>query len=143
VSAPVGEVWAFLWDIERVARCLPGCAEVVTLEQDKSYSARVERKLGPFVLGMDLNISVLEKAPPHRIRVRVAGDDGRLRSRVDQILTLTLLAESTGQTEVQLHSSFELTGLLASLGQNLVAMQTESVLDDFVESLRAELTTAH
>src|SRR5689334_5561262 len=31
VARPPERVWAFLWDVERVAKCLPGCREARTV----------------------------------------------------------------------------------------------------------------
>ncbi|MBM3776432.1 MAG: hypothetical protein FJW37_14910, partial [Acidobacteria bacterium] len=44
-----------------------------------------------------------------------------------------------GQTGVSVTAAMELNGVLASLGKNLITMQIEQVLDDFVEALRAAI----
>ena len=37
IEAPPGQVWKFLWDIQAVAGCIPGCEEVITQEENKAY----------------------------------------------------------------------------------------------------------
>jgi hypothetical protein len=139
VAAHAESVWAFFWNIEGVARCIPGCADVTVTEPGKCYRALVKRKLGPFVVGIDLAIDVLERDPPRRIRVAVTGDDRKLKTQVRQTIALALCPLENGHTTVDLAASFEIQGVLASLGKNLISMQVEQVLDDFVATLKSEL----
>jgi len=44
IEVPVapGEVWSFVWQVERTATCLPGCVRVTEVEPDRRYTARIE-----------------------------------------------------------------------------------------------------
>ena len=100
VSASRDEAWAFLWDIETVARCIPGCQEVFVKQADSLYGAIVRRKAGPFLIGMELDIRVLQRNPPEAIVAEVVGSDRRLKSEVRQLLEIRLNPETDGTTVV-------------------------------------------
>jgi len=138
VAADPQEVWAFLWRLEEVAACIPGCVEVKVIEPAKQYQALVKRKMGPFVVGFELGVEVVEHEEPRRLRVTISGRDRKLKTEVEQTVTLVLTG-GRGQTGVSVTAAMELNGVLASLGKNLITMQIEQVLDDFVEALRAAI----
>ena len=48
VQASPDEAWALLWEVDRLARCLPGCKEVQELEPRKKYAAVIEQRVGQF-----------------------------------------------------------------------------------------------
>ena len=58
VDASSSDVWAFLWDVERLSRCIPGCSDVRTLAHQRSYSAVIEQRVGPFRVTFPLSIEV-------------------------------------------------------------------------------------
>ncbi len=136
VDADRRQVWSFIWDVEAVARCIPGCKQVETLEEGKAYRARVERKLGPFSFGMDLDIEVVETRAPEYLSVEASGDDRRLRSQLKQVISLSLDEDRDPGTTVTVNATFTLTGLLASLGENLIEAQVGQVLGDFASTLQ-------
>ena len=136
VEAERRQVWSFIWDVQAVARCIPGCKQVETLEEGKAYRALVQRKLGPFSFGMDLDIVVVETRAPEYLSVEASGDDRRLRSQLKQVISLSLEEEEDGGTTVTITGTFTLTGLLASLSKHLVAAQVGQVLEDFASTLQ-------
>ncbi len=136
VEAERGLVWSVIWDVHAVARCVRGCQETETLEEGKSYRALVQRKLGPFSVGLTLDIAVLEARAPEYLSVEVSGDDRRLRSQLKQVISISLQEDSDGTTSVTIKGSFTLTGLLAVLNESLVEAQVGQVLEDFTSTLR-------
>lgn len=139
-SIPVSrdQVWALLWDVEALTGCVPGCQVVVTREVDRAYEATVRCKLGPFLIGMKLDIEVIKRTPRQSIRVAVIGRDPRLKSDVSQTLDIQL-REDDGGTSVSLHSALTIDGLLATFSNYLIEMQIKQVLNDFAENLVAKL----
>jgi carbon monoxide dehydrogenase subunit G len=139
-SLPVSgdEVWALLWDVEAVARCIPGCQAVVTREVDRAYEATVRCKFGPFLIGMKLDIEVIKRTPRQSICVAVIGRDPRLKSDVSQTLDIQL-REDDGGTSVGIQSALTIDGLLATFSNYLIEMQIKQVLNDFAENLVAKL----
>lgn len=60
-------VWAFLWDVPRLAACIPGAKDVRVVEEQRRYAAVVGEKVGPFKVEFPLEIEVLEAVPPERL----------------------------------------------------------------------------
>src|SRR5579872_2400947 len=116
-------VWETLWDIDAVAHCIPGCESVTEIEAKKSYRALVKKKVGPFALGMELDVKVVEIRSPDLLRVEVQGNDRRLRSRVTQAITITLAPDDERSTRIDISGEFTLEGLLGSLNKHLVSGQ--------------------
>src|SRR5437773_2341777 len=48
VPVSVDEAWAFLWQTERLAACLPGCTEAVAVSPGERYTAPFEDRIGPY-----------------------------------------------------------------------------------------------
>ena len=136
VEAERRQVWTFIWDVQAVARCIPGCQQVETLEEGKTYRALVQRKLGPFSFGIELDIAVVETRPPEYLRVEVSGNDRRLRSQVREVISLGLQGDTDRRTTVTVAGTFTLTGLLASLNKHLIEAQVGQVLEDFTSTLQ-------
>ena len=131
--------WAFLWDLEAVAKCIPGCEEVLTQEPGVSYKARVRRNVGPFLIRLELNIGVTESVPLERIQVVVSGEDKRLRSKVQQNITVSLNDLANSQCQIEIDTDFRLSGMLAALGEGLLAGQIRQELDSFIGSVQNAL----
>ncbi len=48
IGAPTAAVWAFLWDVPRLAACVPGASDVRVTEDGKRYTAVISDRVGPF-----------------------------------------------------------------------------------------------
>lgn len=135
VEASISDVWNFLWRVEDVARCIPGCEQVSVIESHKYYTAQIKKTMGPFAVSIPLNVEVLEARPPHFLSVSINGSDRRLRSEVVQVLALHLtpICESV---QLDIRGEFSVVGLLGSLNKNLIIGQISQVLDEFSTRLR-------
>ena len=96
VAAPPDKVWAFLWDVERVAKCLPGCRDVRTVVPHERYEAVVGERVGPFKVQFPLDIQVLEADEARRLRAQATGRDAALASALKVMLDLQLEKTDTG-----------------------------------------------
>jgi len=135
LETPLSDVWEFLWNTERVARCIPGCNQVSVIQDNRQYAAQVTKKMGPFAVAICLEIDVIEVRPPHFLTVSIRGLDHRLRSEVTQVISLQL--SSAGEsTQIDIRGKFSITGLLGHLSKNLIVGQVSQVLDEFSDSLR-------
>ncbi len=130
-------VWSFLWNVQALTRCITGCEEVITRSENKAYFARIRRKVGPFLIRMELEIDVKTCVEPERIAVVVSGRDNKLRSKLSQELLLSLKGNPEGPSTVQIESDFELRGVLAALGKNLLRGHVRNEMNTFVENVRA------
>ena len=133
-------VWAFFWELPSLARCIPGCESVAAAEGCGLYTASVRRQVGPFSLAFVLVVRVIDQTPPSEIRIEVRGKDERLRSDVRQeiVVRLSVSHEVVG-TCGEIRAKVEVSGLLASLGANLVRLHVEQGVTDFVDAIERAL----
>jgi carbon monoxide dehydrogenase subunit G len=137
VTAPRELVWSFLWDPQALARCLQGCEDVVVVEEGKSYRVRVRRKVSVFVVGLELDITVLEREAGRYVRLEISGKDTRLRSELHLALLVSVDEIAPNECRINLGATINLSGLLAALKKTLVSMQISQTLDDFATRLRS------
>jgi len=138
VPVPPARVWAFLWDVERVAACIPGCREARTVEPHRRYEAVVAERVGPFKVSFPLQIEVLEADAPRRLRAAATGKDAALGSSLKMTLDLQLSA-SDGGTTLALHTDVAVLGKLAALGHSMITRKADEVTAQFAAALRAAL----
>jgi len=138
VKAPRDAVWKFLWDVPRVAACLPGCKEAQVVEEGKRYSAVVGERVGPFKVEFPLSIEILETRAPEYLKARAGGKDSKVDGLVKAELDLHLI-EAGGGTEMRLSTDMAILGKLGTLGHSVVVRKGDEVVTKFAEALRAQL----
>ncbi len=138
VEAPPDRVWAFLWDIDRVARCLPGCKEAKTIVPHERYEAVVSERVGPFKVQFPLKIEILEAEAPTHLRAQAAGRDASMGSSLRATLDLRIEGQGAGSRLV-IHSDVAILGRLGTLGHGIIQPKAEGIISQFAEALRREL----
>lgn len=143
VLAPPDEVWAFLIDVHRVARCMPGAAITGQLD-DHTYTGTMSVKVGPVASSYRGKI-VFEKldAASHTAEIVATGQDVKGKGGADLRLASALRAIGPGQTEVATLSKVNITGVLAQMGRGLIQDVSDQMFSLFSERMRAELEGAH
>lgn len=138
VAVKPDRVWAFLWDVDRVARCLPGCKEEKTIVPHERYEAVVSERMGPFKVQFPLEIEVLEAEAPTHLRAQASGRDPAMGSSLRVTLDLMLEGQGTGSRLV-INSEVGILGKLAALGDGIIQHKADGLMTQFAESLRKEL----
>lgn len=138
VKAPRETVWTFLWDVPRLAACIPGARDARVLEPGRRYAAVVGERVGPFKVEFPLEIEVLEAAAPERLRARAGGRDAKVDGLVRVELDLAL-AEADGATALSLAAEINVLGKLGMLGHSVIVRKGNDILDRFAGAVRAAL----
>jgi carbon monoxide dehydrogenase subunit G len=138
VAASPDRVWAFLWDVERVARCLPGCQEAKTVVPHKCYEAVVSDRVGPFRVRFPMEIRVLEVEASHRLKAQASGRDAAMGSGLRVTLDLTLASQPTGSS-LRIAADVAVLGKLGALGQGIINHKAEGIMTQFAEAMQREL----
>lgn len=136
------QVWSFLTDPEKVARCLPGAAITGRLD-DKTWQGTMTVKVGPVSSSYKGKVA-FEKldAASRTAEIVATGQDVRGRGGADLRLTSTLLQKGAGETEVTTTSRVNITGILAQMGRGMVQDVGDQMFQVFSQRVRAELETA-
>ena len=139
IQAPRAAVWDFLWDIARLAPCVPGCQTTATLAPYVHYRATVQEKVGPFRVTVPLDIDILAHQGPERLLARVRGRDSVVQSHVKVELVLALLEVDPQCTALQVQADVVILGKLGTLGHSVMIRKGEDIVDQFALALQAEL----
>ncbi|MGH8697364.1 MAG: CoxG family protein [Burkholderiales bacterium] len=129
------DAWAALWDVPRVARCLPGCQEVTEVEPRRRYRASVKDRVGPFTVTIPLDVTVEPSDAERLLGVHATGRDSILGSPVRMSLTARLTPGEGGGSRLTLDGQAEVGGKLAALGQAVIHRKTRDILDAFARQL--------
>jgi hypothetical protein len=138
IGRPAEQVWEFLWDVERVARCLPGCREARTVVPHERYAAVVGERVGPFTVKFPLEIQVLEVDTGRRLKAQAAGRDPAMGSSLRVMLDLALEPRGDGCI-VHLASDAAVLGKLGTLGQGIIQRKADQMMEQFAGAIRQAL----
>ena len=139
VKVDVPKVWEFLWDVERLARCLPGCQDVKEIEPRQKYEVVVEERIGPFKARFEMDVTVVEMDKERRVRLLAVGKDKKLGASTRTELDVKLEALASGGTALEIVAEIQVVGRIASLGQVPIKRKAQDVIQRFAQAIGAEL----
>ena len=139
VKAPAEDVWGLLWDIERLARCLPGCEAINELEPRRKYDAVVVERIGPFQARFGLELSVTKVDPERFVQVEVTGKDRKLAASMRGVMEARLERTGDEGTALDIIADVQVTGKIAGLGQVVIKRKSRDVIGRFAQAITAEL----
>jgi carbon monoxide dehydrogenase subunit G len=141
VAAAPDKVWDFLWNTDRVARCLPGCRDVRTLVPHERYEAVVAEQVGPFTVRFPLDIRVVEAEEPRRLRAEAIGRDEAMGTSLRVTLDLRLEGAGSG-SRLRIVSDTNVSGPLATLAHGMMEQRAHGIMTKFAEAVQRELEGA-
>jgi uncharacterized protein len=140
VPLPIGDAWALLMDIRRIAPCMPGAA-LTDVVDERTYKGRIGVRLGPVALTFAGTVKFEEiDHANHRARVAAQGSDAKGRGAANAAASFRL--ESTGGgTKVLVHTDLTLSGAVAQYGRGvgIIQMTAAQIVTQFANNLKAQL----
>jgi uncharacterized protein len=138
IDQPPETLWAFLEQVDEVARCVPGVDSVEQIDADNS-NVRVTQAVGPMTATFDLKMRITERRPQELMQFTAIGRAVRgAAGNVRSTNTVRLAPHESG-TAVSLESDVALGGMLGSVGQKVVAKQAGKVTGEFAAALQRRL----
>jgi carbon monoxide dehydrogenase subunit G len=137
IARPVEKVWEFLWDIEKLSRCIPGCEEVKTIKEKEKYELKVKDSVGPITVHLELLADVKKLEPLKSIEIAMEGKDFRAGG-VRQTMTLVLTAKGS-ESEIEFETDVNVFGRLGTLGYPFVKKKAETVINEFSENVKSAI----
>ena len=141
VAAPIAAVWRVLSDPIELAGFFPGVEEVVRLDELRT-KARLKVKISYVSATFELEGEIVESTPPHSLKSKVQGKDGKLGSTVIGETSLRLApGANSGETEVHYAGDLLITGYVASFGRIFIERKAKKDLQQFVQNVQKRFQT--
>jgi carbon monoxide dehydrogenase subunit G len=131
-QAPVQDVWNLLVDPAVIARCLPGCDRLEPTGEDR-YRAVLTLSVAAISGQYTGTVALVDKHPPHSYRLLV---DGTGKAGFVKGEATVDLAETEGATTVSVRGQGQVGGVIARVGQRLLASVANMMLDRFFSCLQ-------
>jgi uncharacterized protein len=135
MAAPPERVWALLMDPEAIRASIPGCGSLVPIGDDR-YKATLTVALAAITGTYEGTVALSDKLPPSSYRMTVEGQ-GR-PGFVKGDVTISLRPDGDG-TFIDVHGQVHTGGLIARLGQRLIANVSKMMQDRFFANLHTRL----
>jgi hypothetical protein len=137
IARPIEKVWEFLWDIEKLSKCIPGCQAVKTLKDRERYELSVKDSVGPITVQLELLADVKKLEPLKRIEIAMQGKDFKAGG-VRQTMALAL-ASKDNETQVDFETDVNVFGRLGTLGYPFVKKKAEAVIKEFGDNVKSAI----
>lgn len=137
IARPIEKVWAFLWDIEKLSKCIPGCQAVKTLKERERYELSVKDSVGPITVQLEFLADVKKIEPLKRIEIAMQGKDFKAGG-VRQTMALAL-ASKDNETQVDFETDVNVFGRLGTLGYPFVKKKAEAVIKEFGDNVKGAI----
>lgn len=136
VDLPLAGAWTTLLDVPALVPCMPG-AELLSVEDDRSYRGQVKVKLGPVAVAFRgrARLEEVDEAQ-HLVRAKASGNEEKGRGSAQADVTFRLSTDGTG-TRVDVVSDIVLAGAVAQYGrvQGVIADVAQVMIDTFARNL--------
>jgi carbon monoxide dehydrogenase subunit G len=133
-------LWNFLMDVPKVAKSLPG-VEAVSQIDDTTYEGSLKVRVGPIALNLTGKIVLEEKDKQNwRAALRAEAKDRMAAGAVNGKTRMILKEISADQTELLVESDVNILGKIGEFGQPIIRKKADSMLKEFVENIKKQLT---
>ena len=133
-------LWEFLMDVPKVAQSLPGVESVSKID-DTTYEGALKVRVGPIALNLLGKIIVEEQDKQNwRAALRAEANDRRAAGAVKGKTTMMLKAVDSNQTELLVETDVNILGKIGEFGQPIIRKKADSMLKEFVENIKKQLT---
>jgi carbon monoxide dehydrogenase subunit G len=139
VPRGIGETWAVLTDVERIAPAMPGAE--LTGVTDGRYNGKVKVKVGPVTAAYAgvASFRELDEANHHMV-LDATGKESSGRGRASALVTADLIAEGA-ETRVRVTTDLTISGPLAQFGRGAIVEVSSRLLNQFVANLKDMVLT--
>lgn len=136
LPVPRQRLWDLLVTPEDLQQCLPGCERLTRVAAD-TYEAALTIGAAAVKGTYTGRLQILDQEPPSRCRLQVegSGSPGFVRGEA-----LVRLSEDPSGTAFSIDAEVQVGGLIASVGQRMLAGVGRMLLGEFIKRIEAHLT---
>lgn len=141
VGAPPERVYAFLLDVNRIVRCMPG-AELSEVVDPDTFNGRVKIKVGPITVSYKGTARISERdQEAHRATLQAEGREttGPGSARATAVMTV----EPAGAgSRVHLATDFNVAGRVANFGRGVMEDVSRRLVSQMADCIKSNLESA-
>src|SRR5262245_3485415 len=134
-DAPVARVWALLMDPATISSCLPGCQRFEPLGDDR-YQVVLTAGVAAITGTFEGTVAMADKQPMTSYRLVVNGKGRPGFANGNAVITLS---DRDGATSVDVAGNVTVGGLVAQVGQRLLAATAKRMMDKLLGCLREKI----
>ena len=139
IGAPIGDVWDFMTDIEKVSSCIPGAKYVEDLD-DNCHAVMLTIKVGPIKSSYKSEVSIRNlDVNNHTLEIEGRGIDVKGKGGATMEMVGSLTDSGDGTTEINGDSTVTIQGMLAQFGSRMVEDVSNQLFLQFIKSLATKL----
>ncbi len=135
IPGSVEALWVALNDPKVLTRCVPGCKSMVEIAPD-TYKVDMQLKVAAVGGSFEGEISLSDKEPPRSCSIKVSGagtlghGNGTARFEIEP--------EGESSSRLVYKGTGEIGGLVAGVGQRILASVSKHLIGRFFTALRKE-----
>lgn len=135
LPVPRQRLWDLLLTPAELQQCLPGCERLTQVGPD-TYDATLTIGAAAVKGTYTGRLQILDQEPPSRCRLRIegTGTSGFVRGEA-----VVLLGEDPTGTTLAIEADAQVGGLIASVGQRMLAGVGRMLLGEFIKRVEAHL----
>jgi carbon monoxide dehydrogenase subunit G len=138
VQAPLGQVWAYMLDVEKIAPCAPG-AELTEVIDDRTWKGKMNVKVGPVSMSFAGTVTLQERDDAaHRAVLKAEGREQRGRGAASALVTARLEEVEEG-TNVSITTDLTISGAAAQYGRGMIGDVSKRLTGEFASCLQARM----
>ena len=135
IPAPVQALWTALNDPKVLTRCVPGCKSMIEIAPD-AYKVDMQLKVAAVGGSFEGEISLSDKQPPQTCSIKVSGA-GTL-GHGNGIARFEIEPDGENGSRLIYKGTGEIGGLVAGVGQRILASVSKHLIGRFFVALRKE-----
>jgi carbon monoxide dehydrogenase subunit G len=138
LKADAPRVWDFLLDPEQVSMCIPGAKDVKQLDE-RTFTGRMEARIGPIAGKFTFQASILDSDPPHQLVARLEGKESVTKGTIVSDTVVNLTSIEGGETKVSYEATVDVKGRLAIIGDMVLRATAIVLLQEITDRVKARV----
>lgn len=138
LTAPRADVWNYLLDVKKVARCIPG-AESVEQIDDTHYKGTLAVQLGPVKPKFIGDVTITDMVEPERMTGFFRAKDRGAGSNISAQFVFSLAETEPTVTTAHYNCDLVIRGRMAAFGSSVITETAKQLTAAFAASLQQEL----
>ncbi|HMC09575.1 MAG TPA: SRPBCC family protein, partial [Actinomycetota bacterium] len=130
VPASPEQVWTYLLDVEKVAKCLPG-AQLTQIVDQQTYKGKMKVKMGAMDLTFSGTVTITEMDPESgHVVMKASGREEKGKGQAEATVTADVVPGGGG-TQVKVVQDINMSGAVAQYGRGMMQDVAGAMMGQF------------